>query len=437
MPALSDDHPLLTTLDAPAAVCSSDGRLDAWNHAFATWVGAPSEALGRARVDVYARRALLLVEGQHARNLHVTPLAEGGWLGLASSSDAPDAAAAVGIAIARRLHRLETSIAANASMGIMEQPDEPVAACLRELLAASQELRVLARQVESLAGAAGAATAPPDAVCLRALVREALAVLPPGSPFVIERTDGDVTVAASQARLLTHVVALLQSLVGYLAPGGTIRIRALSGSSADKPGTHVPIGSAGDTVTLVLALHGATAPIDAEPAIEDARAFAASHGGRLLIDGERVLVALPCFAASPVGAVRAHGGAPVEQAPLGTVLIVDDDESTLAMMGAVLRRSGWTVLSAENGVAASVLLRQHAPEIVAIVADAVLPGRSGVELAAEARRIAPRLPVLLVSGHPSDLIGDRGLRDVPLLSKPFGARALAERVRRLVEHDDV
>ena len=167
--------------------------------------------------------------------------------------------------------------------------------------------------------------------------------------------------------------------------------------------------------------------------VEDARAFAAGQGGRLLVTDTSVILELPAYAASAgasAGPAARGAGSP------GTVLIVDDDASALAMMAAVLRRAGWHVLVAENGVAASFLLRRHAPEIAAIVADAVLPGRSGVELAAEARRIAPSLPILLVSGHPSDLLGDGGLHDVPLLSKPFGARALAERVRRLVEHDE-
>ena len=112
----------------------------------------------------------------------------------------------------------------------------------------------------------------------------------------------------------------------------------------------------------------------------------------------------------------------------GRVLVVDDDDTVLAMMEATLRRAGFRVLWAENGVDASSMLREH-PEINAVVADAVLPGRSGVDLAKEARR--RNLPVLLISGHDRDMLGDV---DMPILSKPFLGRQLAETVGKMVEH---
>jgi DNA-binding response OmpR family regulator len=89
------------------------------------------------------------------------------------------------------------------------------------------------------------------------------------------------------------------------------------------------------------------------------------------------------------------------------------------------------VLQAENGVSASALLRRHAAELSLVVADAVLPGRSGMELLREATLLSPRVPVLLVSGHPSDLIGVDDAGGVPMLPKPFGARALTAEVGRL------
>jgi DNA-binding response OmpR family regulator len=107
--------------------------------------------------------------------------------------------------------------------------------------------------------------------------------------------------------------------------------------------------------------------------------------------------------------------------------VVDDDDTMLAIMEVVLKSAGFRVLLAENGVQGSTMLREHT-EISAVVTDAVLPGRSGLELAREARRRA--LPVLLVSGHDQDLLGEL---DMPILSKPFGAKLLAETVGKMVE----
>jgi CheY-like chemotaxis protein len=400
---------LLALLDAPGLVCGADGVVVGWNEALADVLDGGEARLSEARVHVHGRRGLLMTAGGRPVTLTLTPIAGGGWLGVPIAPDASGASAAVAQAVARRLRRLETSVAANAAMGLHEQPDEPVAACLRELLAAAQELRVLASQVDQLAGG-GTPPNPREAVCLGALAREAVAAVPPGVPVRLARADGDVTVHAERARLFSHLVALLHALGACLPDaGGAVEVEVASG----------------DPVRLDLLVPGcAGVPVE-DPAVEDARAFVSAHGGRLLVDGGRVMLELPAFAA-PADAARSADG---------TVLIVDDDESSLAMMAAVLRRAGWRVLAAENGVAASVLLRRHAGEIVAVVADAVLPGRSGVELAAEARRIAPTVPVLLVSGHPSDIIGDRGAPGLPMLSKPFGARALAERVRRMVGSD--
>ncbi len=102
------------------------------------------------------------------------------------------------------------------------------------------------------------------------------------------------------------------------------------------------------------------------------------------------------------------------------------------MMSSVLRRAGWDVIGAEDGVAAAALLRRHVATLSAVVADAVLPGRSGMELIAEARRARPTLPVLLVSGHASDLLLTDNAERVPVLTKPFGATTLADRLRALV-----
>jgi DNA-binding response OmpR family regulator len=109
----------------------------------------------------------------------------------------------------------------------------------------------------------------------------------------------------------------------------------------------------------------------------------------------------------------------------GVVLVAEDDESALAMMRAALGRAGFTVLAASNGVEGMALIRSPPTELNALVTDAVLPGCSGLELAAEARRLSPGLPVLLVSAHPGNLVG---APPYPMLRKPFGARALLDRL---------
>jgi CheY-like chemotaxis protein len=170
----------------------------------------------------------------------------------------------------------------------------------------------------------------------------------------------------------------------------------------------------GEAVRLSLRLEGPLA--DITPGLSALRGVLESQGGRLLVVDQSLILELPAWRGAEVARKNQDT----------TVLVVDDDDIVLTMIDAVLRRAGFRVLLAHNGVQASALLRQH-PEIDALVADAVLPGRSGLEVAEEARRQS--LPVLMISGHDEQMLGISG---VPLLQKPFGAKVLADAVEQMV-----
>lgn len=394
----------LSAFSAPAAWCDASGIVMGHNAAFEAWAG---HSVG-TRVAIYGTTGTILAPDHPPRHLVMSPLVDGSWLALGTYVEGPGVVSAVTAAVALRLERVEGSLAANAQLGLLDLPNESVARCLRENLAAVEEIRTLRLQVAAL-GAGNANQRLP--VCLDLLVRNAAAAV---RPLVVQVISGDAdhTVEVDRARLFPILVGLLGEL-GALAP-------------VDHP-LRVELRG-GDFVRL--RLNVTTLPSSHSDTIAAARRFVAHAGGRVLIEpGASLTLELPAFAR----ALPAVGGAGSGGAVRGTVLIADDDESALAMMGAVLRRAGFRVLAAEDGVAASALFRKHISEIVAIVADAVLPGRSGVELAAEARRSAPSLPVLLISGHASDLMGAPDVCDLPILSKPFGARVLAERLRDLLE----
>lgn len=77
------------------------------------------------------------------------------------------------------------------------------------------------------------------------------------------------------------------------------------------------------------------------------------------------------------------------------ILVVEDDKNTRKLMCAVLKRSGFEVYSAENGVAAlEVMDRQH---IDLIVLDVMMPEMDGYELTRELRAANMNLPILMVS----------------------------------------
>lgn len=116
-----------------------------------------------------------------------------------------------------------------------------------------------------------------------------------------------------------------------------------------------------------------------------------------------------------------------------TILVIEDDAATLEMVTAALETQGYEVLPAANGIEASVLLRQEHARIDIVLADAVVPGRSGIEVAAEARQFRPGMPVLLMTGYSAEFLGSQLRDDLPVLHKPFSPLELIHRLRQLLD----
>jgi two-component system, cell cycle sensor histidine kinase and response regulator CckA len=148
--------------------------------------------------------------------------------------------------------------------------------------------------------------------------------------------------------------------------------------------------------------------------------------------GTVVDILLPAVGSSPVQAAAAPPAVlPVAAPEPGpahtgrTVLLVEDDAALRDTTVRVLEGGGHRVLQAADAETALVLLRE-AGSVDVVVSDVVLPGMSGVDLAArvEARRPgAPR--VVLVSGYTDDVaMRADGTGGRPVLDKPFTAEQL-------------
>ncbi len=84
-----------------------------------------------------------------------------------------------------------------------------------------------------------------------------------------------------------------------------------------------------------------------------------------------------------------------------TVLIVEDDEMTSAMLEMIVSEAGYQVLIASDGVTAIELYRQHEPVIVLL--DLNLPQLNGYSFASLVRNFSDHKPrILVVTSTPSD-----------------------------------
>jgi two-component system, cell cycle sensor histidine kinase and response regulator CckA len=138
------------------------------------------------------------------------------------------------------------------------------------------------------------------------------------------------------------------------------------------------------------------------------------------------------------------GAAPVERGrrdsmPVAlegeTVLVVEDEASVRMIIGRVLREQGYRVLESPNGQDALVIAGDPATRIDLIVADVVMPGLGGRDLATRLAERRPGLPILFTSGYTGHDVVERGLieRDWPFLAKPVAPDALARKVRELLD----
>lgn len=81
-----------------------------------------------------------------------------------------------------------------------------------------------------------------------------------------------------------------------------------------------------------------------------------------------------------------------------TILVVDDDETILELVTAILKAASFRVLSANSGAAALKLAQESTETIDLLLSDVDMPQMSGPDLG-EALKIArPRIHVMLMSG---------------------------------------
>jgi signal transduction histidine kinase/CheY-like chemotaxis protein len=113
----------------------------------------------------------------------------------------------------------------------------------------------------------------------------------------------------------------------------------------------------------------------------------------------------------------------------GVLLFVDDDFLISLSTASLLEDLGHTVIKASSGADALVVLRDG-QAVDLMITDYAMPGMTGLQLAEEARRLRPGLPILLATGY-ADLPANAAF-ELPRLSKPYQQRQLAEQIAHLL-----
>jgi len=90
---------------------------------------------------------------------------------------------------------------------------------------------------------------------------------------------------------------------------------------------------------------------------------------------------------------------PTEMEGSGTVLLVEDGEMVCGMATAMLKRLGFKVLEAKDGVEAVEVFRQRQNEIRLVLCNLSMPRMNGWETLTALRKLVPGVPVILAGGY--------------------------------------
>ena len=348
--------------------------------------------------------------------------------------------------IAHDFNNLLSGILGNVNLAQLDAVDPT----LREYLDAieSQSLRAgdLCKQMLAYAGKNQPRLAPVD---LEALVDEVGRILPLSNPgpftIVVEHAGKAPTVPGDASQLRQAVLNIaLNAIESFEGRPGTIRLT--TGLTTLDPG--VPTGTASEPGATELAA-GDYATIEVRddgPGMEEdvvARIFepffttkfpgrglglSAAHGilrnhrGAIRVvsrpgEGSRVAILVPTSEATPSAGPKPIGSF----ARGGEILLVDDEEAVRTTLAHMLKALGFRVCASAGGTQGIADFRERSADLKAVLVDHAMPEMTGDRFVRELRRLDPKIPIVLMTGHALDDVQDR-FDDMALtgfLRKPF------------------
>ena len=162
------------------------------------------------------------------------------------------------------------------------------------------------------------------------------------------------------------------------------------------------------------------------------------HGGHITVEsqwgkGTTFTLYIPALPAKP----QEEESLPAAALPFGKgelVLVVEDDPATREALADSIDYLGYRTLAAANGQEALLILDQKQADITLVLSDVVMPEMGGQALFQAIQLREPKLPVILLTGHPleSDLQKLQGQGLAGWLLKPPSMEKLAHLLARAI-----
>jgi CheY-like chemotaxis protein len=121
----------------------------------------------------------------------------------------------------------------------------------------------------------------------------------------------------------------------------------------------------------------------------------------------------------------------------GVILVADDEDMVRRVIEAMLRKIGFDVLTARDGIEAVETFRKNKERIVLVISDLSMPRMNGWETLTALRKLEPNIPVILASGYDeAHVMKDEYLeRPQAFLKKPYTRGGLEEALAGILSDD--
>jgi CheY-like chemotaxis protein len=120
-----------------------------------------------------------------------------------------------------------------------------------------------------------------------------------------------------------------------------------------------------------------------------------------------------------------------------TILLVDDNEDLLETFSLILKRCGFRVTTAGNGLAAIDLYQQHNFDV--ILMDIVMPEMDGIEAFRKIKEIDPEAAVILMTAYseeePIQIAKSEGVRQI--IKKPVKIDRLIDMIKEATTEESI